>query len=445
MGNYRKLAFALTLQCLSIVAQAQQVSVNALRYWTTPDQSRITLTMSGKTEHRVFIMNDPARLVIDIPNASLNSQLLTQPESKHPLFSSIRASIHNTDLRVVIDLKKSISTKTAALHANVLEGNKLVIEVLDKGLANQIVKDEKTKSATVAKLATQKQSVSIPQIQNKENSIVKNTPETLKNSVKKITPEPVKVVKSEMLKHVKPFIVAIDAGHGGDDAGAKGANGTREKDVVFSIAKRLESLINAQTNMKAIMVRQGDYFVGLRKRMDIARAAKADLFISIHADANKDASAHGASVFTLSEDGASSEAAHWLADSENASDLIGDTSGWDNDENGLNSVLINLSQNATQEASVNLANRVLHNFDTIGELHFGTVQKAGFAVLKSPDIPSILVETAFISNPSEESKLLNASYQTRIATAIFEGVYSYSKQRPNELPVTTGSRIARLY
>ena len=174
------------------------------------------------------------------------------------------------------------------------------------------------------------------------------------------------------------------------------------------------------------MVRKGDYYVGLRDRMQIARKAKADLFVSIHADAFKDTDVKGASVYTLSTSGASSEAARWLADSENASDLVGVSLS--DKEDVLASVLLDLSQTATQEASVNVANHVLKSFDNIAELHKNSVQKAGFIVLKSPDIPSILVETAFISNPSEEQKLLSAQYQSKIANAVFKGVRSYFRQ-----------------
>jgi N-acetylmuramoyl-L-alanine amidase len=228
-------------------------------------------------------------------------------------------------------------------------------------------------------------------------------------------------------KKSKDVVVAIDAGHGGDDPGARGPNGTLEKKVTFAIANKLATLINGQPGMKAVLIRKGDYYVSLRNRMQIARTAKADLFISIHADAFDNPDVRGASVYTLSRNGASSEAARWLANSENAADLIGGVS-LDDKEDVLASVLLDLSQAATQEASVNVAGHVLRNFHEICELHKGAVQKAGFLVLKSPDIPSILVETAFISNPLEERNLLNTSYQSKIANAIFKGVRNYFKQ-----------------
>jgi N-acetylmuramoyl-L-alanine amidase len=208
--------------------------------------------------------------------------------------------------------------------------------------------------------------------------------------------------------------------------------GTEEKRVVFAIAKKLEQLIKNQQGMKAVMVRKGDYFVALRDRMQIARDANADLFISIHADAFQNTQVKGASVYTLSRNGASSEAALWLANSENASDLVGGIS-LDDKEEVLASVLLDLSQTATQEASISVADKVLHSMGNVSELHRPAVQKAGFMVLKSPDIPSILVETAFISNPSEEQNLLNSDYQSRMAIAIFNGVCDYFKQ-PSEPP-----------
>ena len=227
-------------------------------------------------------------------------------------------------------------------------------------------------------------------------------------------------------KRANSIVIAIDPGHGGNDPGAHGINGTEEKKITFAIAKKLESLINGQPGMKAVLVRKGDYYVGLRDRMKIARAAKADLFVSIHADAFQDADVKGASVYTLSTRGASSEAARWLADSENASDLVGVS--LNDKEDVLASVLLDLSQTATQEASVNVANHVLKSFDNVAQLHKNSVQKAGFIVLKSPDIPSILVETAFISNPLEEQNLLSTRYQKKMANAIFKGVCNYFKQ-----------------
>jgi N-acetylmuramoyl-L-alanine amidase len=223
----------------------------------------------------------------------------------------------------------------------------------------------------------------------------------------------------------REIVVAIDAGHGGKDVGAQGANGTQEKDVVFAIAKRLEGLVNEQPGMRAVMIRKGDYFVKLRERVALAKQANADLLVSIHADAFNDASAHGASVYTLANKGASSSGARFLANSENAAD--GYASGSDRDDT-LSTVLMDLSKSAAKEVSQNIGNKVLKQVHVVSHLHRTTVQKAGFVVLKSGDIPSILVETAFISNPEEEQRLNSRAYQDKMAAALMNGIVAHFKQ-----------------
>jgi N-acetylmuramoyl-L-alanine amidase len=220
------------------------------------------------------------------------------------------------------------------------------------------------------------------------------------------------------------WVVAIDAGHGGKDTGAIGNAGIREKDVVLSIAKRLSGLIAADPNMRAVMVRQGDKFIDLAHRAEIARKAHADLFVSLHADAYIHADVRGSSVFTLSENGASSVAAKWLADRENAADLVGGVKLRDKNKM-LASVLLDLSQSAAMKSSDRAARRILRALEKKHALHHHEVQKAGFAVLKSPDMPSVLVETAFISNPAEEKNLMDERYQARIAYSIYEGIRNY--------------------
>ncbi|MBV5300922.1 MAG: N-acetylmuramoyl-L-alanine amidase, partial [Methylococcales bacterium] len=402
------------------LAQAQDaLRVNSLRYWNTPDQSRITFDVNAAaSQNKIQFFDNPSRLVIDLPNAVAVKEL-EQPPASHPLFSSIRVGMRNgSDLRIVIDLKKPLSTKTTTLRTDILGTNRFIVELLDKGISSQVAKTDIEQKAIIKQ--------PVPAIaQTTEKTTSKTLPPVAKAiipptqvEVKKAPEKLVEVQNKQTIKEkiTKTFIVAIDAGHGGNDSGAQGPNGTYEKDVVFSIAKKLEALVNAQTSMKAVMIRQGDYYVGLRKRMDIARAAKADVFISVHADAIKDSGVKGASVYALSTSGASSESAYWHAHSENAADLV-EGEQINDEENSLTNVLLDLSQSATQEASVLLANKVLHSFESVSELHFEAVQKAGFAVLKSPDIPSILVETAFISNPTEELKLLSSGHQLKLATA----------------------------
>ena len=417
------------------LAQAQDaLRVNSLRYWNTPDQSRITFDVNAAaSQNKIQFFDNPSRLGIDLPNAVAVKEL-EQPPASHPLFSSIRVGMRNgNDLRIVIDLKKPLSIKTTTLRTDILGTNRFIVELLDKGISTQVAKTDIEQKAIIKQ--------PVPAIaQTTEKTTSKILPPVAKAiipptqvEVKKAPQKLVEVQNKQTIKEkiTKTFIVAIDAGHGGNDSGAQGPNGTYEKDVVFSIAKKLEALVNAQTSMKAVMIRQGDYYVGLRKRMDIARAAKADVFISVHADAIKDSGVKGASVYALSTSGASSESAYWHAHSENAADLV-EGEQINDEENSLTNVLLDLSQSATQEASVLLANKVLHSFESVSELHFEAVQKAGFAVLKSPDIPSILVETAFISNPTEELKLLSSGHQLKLATAILKGINGYMKQPSND-------------
>ena len=361
------------------VAFAAQTKVKALRIYSNDTRTRLIFDVSQTLEHKIFQLNKPHRLVIDFSNAVLNKKL-TPSLKKHALLKRIRAAARNKkDLRVVIELHDRVIPRSFTLKPNKKYGHRLVIDLPN------------TKQTYVKK-------------HNKKTKSLKTG-----------------------IPPYKPFIVAVDAGHGGKDPGAHGKHGTLEKKVVFQIAQKLTKLINKQPGMQAFMVRKGDYFISLRERMQIARKMNADLFVSIHADAVKDSKVTGASVFTLSRRGASSEAARWLAKQENAADLIGGITLDDKDD-VLASVLLDLSQTASQDISQLVAKEVLKNFASIGRLHANNVQKAGFMVLKSPDIPSILVETAFISNPSEERRLKSKHYQYKMAKAIQKGILSYTQK-----------------
>jgi len=255
-------------------------------------------------------------------------------------------------------------------------------------------------------------------------------------------PAPARAAARTHAETSRTLIIAIDAGHGGKDTGAIGPNGTLEKHVVLAIARRLEAMIRAQPGMRPAMIRRHDEFIELRDRSDRARKLNADLFISLHADAYENGEAKGSSVFTLSRSGASSEAARWLASSENTADLVG---GVKLKGRGriLASVLLNLAQNASIEASDRAAVRILEELQKSNRLHQRQIQKAGFVVLKSPDVPSLLVETAFISNAEEEKNLINPKYQEMVARSIFNGVRSYfSRNRPKLAPPRTAAATA---
>jgi len=381
-------ACVLSISATAIAASSEKV--NSLRFWTAPDHTRLVLGLTSPVEHKVFSLDNPPRLVLDLNNVKFDTALPAF-SSTHKVVSLMRqAPRNNKDLRVVIDLKKTVNAKSFLLKPNADYGHRLVIDLYPK----------------------QNNS-------DKQSVVVKKSANTVKSN---------------------KWVVAIDAGHGGEDPGAKGHRGTREKVVVLEIAKKLATLVNKQPNMKAYLVRSGDYYIGLRQRMEKARKAKADLFVSIHADAFKDQRAKGSSVYVLSNRGASSEAARWLANSENAADLVGGVSLDDKDDM-LASVLLDLSQNHTEDASAKVASEVLKNLKGVGHVHKKQVQRAGFMVLKSPDIPSILVETAFISNKNEEAKLRSSRHQLKMANAIMKGVKAYFAHQ--RLPSEPTLRIAK--
>ncbi len=367
-----KLLATLSLYLFTLLAQA--ADVNSVRMWPAPDNTRVVFDISQPMEHNVFRMSNPDRVVIDIKQAQANDKL-TLSHGDDSIVRRMRyASRNKNGLRIVLDLKEAVKISSFLLEPNREYGHRLVIDLQHK------------------------------------------------------RPEPeavvVKSADEEPAGKPREVIIAVDAGHGGEDPGARGARGTNEKDVVLAIAKKLQRRINAERGMRAIMIREGDYFVGLRARKDKARNMKADLFISIHADAFTDQRVRGSSVYVLSQRGASSEAARWLAEQENSSDHIGGVELDDKDDL-LRSVLLDLSQSATLEASIDIGDKVLGGFKKLGKVHKKQVQHAGFAVLKSPDIPSVLVETAFISNPDEERKLKNEQHQERLASAMLQGIRSY--------------------
>lgn len=386
----RKLWIAI-LMLMSLPALAGQTEVIGVRLWPAPDHTRLVFDLSGPAEHSLFILPDPDRIVIDLKNARLRTKL-NADVTKGPV-KSIRSGERNvTDLRIVLDTKQTMRPKSFELKPYGEHGNRLVLD-----LYHVKAKGKKRKIAKSAR----------------------------------------PIAKKQARQKLRDVVIAIDAGHGGDDPGARGYRGTREKDVVLAIARKLEALVKKQPGMRPVMIRNGDYYISLRGRMKKARQKRADIFISIHADAFRNKKAKGSSVYTLSPRGATSEAARWLAESENNADLIGGVSLDDKDDI-LASVLLDLSQTASLEASLDVADHILGGLKRVGKVHKRTVQSASFMVLKSPDIPSVLIETAFISNPEEERKLRTKAYQQKLAKALMTGISKYFNRFP-----PPGTHLAR--
>ena len=372
-----KKLLAVALLILPWCSFGDTVLVNGVRMWPAPDKTRLVFDVSGPAEYRLFDLEHPPRVVIDVHNARLGKSL-PQPRRQDSLLGRIRSGTRNGhDLRVVLDLHKKSSYKTFLLKPNKKYGYRLVVDL--------------------HQLVAQQQRV-----------------------VKKSSSEK---------RGLRDLVIAIDAGHGGEDPGAQGYSGIYEKVVVLAIAKKLARLVQRQRGMRPVMIRKGDYYVSLRERTRLARRYQADFYISIHADSFRDRRVRGMSVYALSRNGASDEAARWLAEKENSSDLIGGVSLDDKDDL-LASVLLDLSQTATIETSVEVGNEMLHYMSPLGKLHKREVQQARFVVLKSPDIPSVLVETAFISNPRDERHLRNDHYQQTIAQAMMAGIHDYFSRKP---------------
>lgn len=390
----------LLLMAMAVDVWAATTQVRSVRLWRAPDNTRLVFDLSGPVQHSVFTLTSPDRLVIDINGATLAGPL-NVATANTPITSVRSAQRTPTDLRVVVDLKKAVTPKSFTLAPNQQYGNRLVVDLFDNPAdANPPPSLPETSVATAP---------SVP--------ISPSKPDV------KLTPVP---------SGKRDIVVVVDAGHGGEDPGASGGRGQQEKNVVLSIAKELQRQINAEKGFRGELVRTGDYFIPLRKRTEIARKKGADLFVSIHADAAPRSSAAGASVYALSERGATSETARWLADAENQSDLIGGAGNvtLDDKDKMLAGVLLDLSMTASLSSSLNVGQKVLSNIGRVTPLHKSRVEQAGFMVLKSPDIPSILVETGFISNANEANKLTTSSHQQALARSITAGVKQFFQQNP---------------
>ncbi|MDG2375732.1 MAG: N-acetylmuramoyl-L-alanine amidase [Woeseiaceae bacterium] len=367
----------LTLIALVLLASSgvqAATTVENVRLWSEEGRTRVVLDLSHPVQHSIFTLRGPDRLVVDLKDGRLAYSLKNLPSGG--AIRSIRTgSRANGQLRVVLDLNQEVRSRSFTAGPNDKYGERLVIDLQQQSNARAVKR------------------------------------------------------ASDEHGRGRDIVVAVDAGHGGHDPGAVGRGKTREKDVALIVSKNLANRINAEPGMRAVLIRDRDVYVDHRERMEIARRANADLFVSIHADAVDDRRARGASVYVLSLKGASDEAAKRLAERENASSLVGGVSLADKDP-VLASVLLDLSQNAALSASLDVGSDVIDQLARIGKVHRRTVQQAGFLVLKSPDVPSILVETAYISNPDEERLLRSRTHQDKLAMAVLAGIRNYFHENP---------------
>ena len=368
-----------------------------------PDKLTFLLQLDEPVDYKAFALDSPDRVVIDLSNTTMSGKLKQGAHDRPPL-TGIRYAVRDDGrLRVVLDMKEQVSVKASMQTEG--SGNVLAVTMTPTGKGSS--KDDAPSE----------------QPEKPEQPEAAEPPKKKTSAKKKSAAEPEAPVTSEPSR--AKFIVVIDPGHGGKDPGAVGSNGTREKDVVLQVARKLKSRIDREKGMKAILTRDSDKFIPLRGRMDIAHQHKADLFISVHADANPSSRVSGSSVYILSENGASSEAARLMAESENSYELKFGGGSLSNTSDRVASILLDLSQNAMIDRSLNLAKGVLGELSKVNNPLRNRVESARFVVLRSPDIPSMLVETAFLSNPSEEKRLRTADYQQRLASAVFQGVKRY--------------------
>ena len=380
---------------IAIPASAEPVHIKNVRIASQDGKTRVALDLDRRVEHKIFTLSNPHRVVIDIMPGRIERSALPLPTGTGSVRRIRGANRNDGTVRIVLDMATPAKPRSFLLAPNGRQGDRLVIDLLPLGA---------------------------PRTVKKAPSIVA-PPVSARRSIKSTG---------------RQIVVAIDAGHGGKDPGAIGTSGIREKDVVLRISKLLAAKINADPNMRAYMTRKDDRFVQLRQRMESARAAEADLFVSIHADSFKDRRVRGATVYVLSSKGATDEASKRLASRENAAHLIGGVALEDMDRT-LASVLLDLSQNASLSASIDIGSEMLEEIGQVTTIRKRKVQQAPFLVLKSPDVPSVLVETAFISNPRDESNLGSRGYREKLARAMYAGIHDYFRTNP-----PPGSRMAQL-
>ncbi len=416
-------------------AHAADTLVSSTRVWPAPDYTRVTIESQQPIRHKLFNLDNPDRLVLDLEDVALNAavtDIAGKISAEDPYIKGVRAGRFKPGtIRLVFDLKAKVKPEAFALAPIAGYGHRLVLDIYPLTPPDPLLAFLKRRESgqpetpattpAPAPALTPTPELAAPEV-GPPPVVAKSEPPAPKPAARAARPA------SERL-----ITIAIDPGHGGEDPGARGRSGTLEKNVTLSIAQKLKERIETEPNMRAVLTREGDFFIPLHMRVEKARRVRADLFVSIHADAFVKPSANGSSVFALSERGATSVAARWLAKQENDADLIGGVNLGIKDPY-LKQTLLDLSQTASINDSLKLGKAVLQEMGGINRLHKNYVEQAGFAVLKAPDIPSILIETAFISNPDEERKLRDPVYQNKMADAIFAGIKRYFSKNPPLAP-----------
>jgi len=389
--------------------------VSAVRVWPAQDYTRITIEADKPIQHELLLVKNPERLVLDLDNVDLPSvqqEIAGKILANDPYIGQMRAGRYKPGVvRLVFDLKTEVKPQIFLLKPVGEYGHRLVLDVYPLVPVDPLM------------ALLQKQEVKV----GEPEPAPATAPEAAKLAADAAPKTEISAARKPVVSRL--VTIVIDAGHGGEDPGAKGRRGSREKNVTLTIARKLKSIIDAEPNMRAVLTRDGDFFIPLQVRVQKARRVQADLFVSVHADAFIRPHARGSSVFALSERGATSTAAKWLAKRENDADLIGGVN-LDVKDRYLAMTLADLSLTAQINDSLKLGKAVLSELGSVNALHKHDVEQAGFAVLKAPDVPSILVETAFISNPDEERRLNDEAYQEKIARAIFKGIKRYFAKNP---------------
>ena len=425
-GHQRcRFLWCLLTMLLAPLAVDAATAVTSVRVWPAPDYTRITFESAAPVAHQMLLLKNPDRLALDLEDATVTralEELSGKIGANDPYVKAVRVGRFKPGVvRLVFDLKAEARPEVFTIKPIAEYGNRLVLDIYPAQVPDPVLALLEKSSAPPSQPASP--GPPVPPPPGRDTKTVDPGIVTASIEPPSKTPRPARPDNHRLI------IIAIDAGHGGEDPGAKGRGGTLEKNVTLAIAQKLKAMLDREPNMRGVLTRDGDFFIPLHHRVEKARKVSADLFVSVHADAFIKPHARGSSVFALSELGATSSAAKWLAKKENDADLIGGVN-LDVRDPYLKMTLADLSFTAQINDSLKLARAVLAELGEINTLHKSDVEQAGFAVLKAPDIPSILVETAFISNPDEEKKLKNPAYQDQMADAILAGIKRYFAQNP---------------